>query len=93
MRSPIQVTDFEYFCDQCGEYIGTGDNVLVFHDSKENDFCVDCALKNGLIDAMAWLDLHGFGLAHHATYEDGKVIAFLKCGRGFSKYEARIGKA
>lgn len=92
MHSPIQVTVFDYYCDQCGEYIGTGDNVMVFHDSKENDFCVDCALKNGLIDAMAWVDLHGFSLAHHAVYENGQVIAFQKWGRGFTKYVFPIGK-
>ena len=91
MRKPILVTDFDWFCDQCGKHIGTGDNVMMFHDTKENDFCPDCALENGIIDAMAWLDRHGFGLAHHAVYENGKVTAFQKWGRGFTKYVFPVG--
>ena len=40
---------------------------------------------------MAWANLHGFGIFHHAEYKDGKVIGFQKWGRGYSKYVFDMG--
>lgn len=91
MRKSKLVTEYDLYCDQCGKYLGPEDNAMAFSDIDGKDLCVNCALKNGIIDAMAWLSLHGFGLAHHAAYEDGKVIAFQKWGRGFTKYVFPVG--
>ena len=81
----------EFFCDSCGEDIKTRDGCPCFHDDSGNVYCIECGVKRGLVDPIGYLYYHGFGIAHHAVYENGKVIAFQKCGRGFTKYVFPIG--
>jgi len=81
-----EVAILEYFCDGCGRDLNTRNGNPFYQDQSGSIFCPDCALKNGAINAMEWLSIHGWSLFHHAVYEDGKVIAFQAQGRGFSKY-------
>lgn len=79
----------EYFCDGCGRNSEPqyGNPLPYFTDSAGRDFCPDCALRNGLVSAMNWFELHGVvGILHHAEYKDRKVIGYQKHGRGFIKW-------
>lgn len=39
---------------------------------------------------MEYLELHGLGIYHHAEYNDNKIIAYRKWGRGYCKDELEL---
>lgn len=82
----------EYLCDGCG--IGLGNHVgNPCYSQGDNYYCPNCALIKGIITPKKWLSVnasHGF---HHVEYKDGKIIAYLKWGRGYRKYEVVLPDA
>lgn len=56
-------------------------------DKTGEHYCLDCGLKLGIVEPMDYLELHGFGIFHHATYKNGIISAFRKWGKGYRKYE------
>lgn len=79
----------EYLCDLCG--VGVGNHVgNPFYRNGDDNYCPDCALKLGLIDAETWLHHNGIYIYHHAFYDNGKIIAYQKWGRGYRKDEVVI---
>lgn len=80
------ITRLEFFCDSCGQdlkYNLCGNPF--YQDEKGGDYCYNCALKQGLITPLEWLRFNFNMGCHHATFENGQVIGFYKCGRGFRK--------
>jgi hypothetical protein len=47
-------------------------------------------LKLGKCTPMEYLDAHGLGIYHHAEYNNGKIIAYQKWGKGYRKDELEI---
>ena len=79
----------EYLCDDCGELLGN-QNGNPYFSNDENNYCPDCALKRGIIDAEKWLTLHGIDIYDHVIYKDGVIIGYQKWGKRFRKDEVRI---
>jgi hypothetical protein len=82
-----EVTD--YLCDDCetelhttdgGPYVAVGDNY----------YCGSCAVKRRLLEPMSWLAWHGMGGYSRATYKDGVITAYQKCGKGYRKDEFEV---
>lgn len=81
------------FCDCCGVAIYDGDpKVKESNTPSEFTLCLDCGLKNNYISAIEWLQLRGFNIYDHATYNasNGTITAFQKWGRGYRKDEIRF---
>lgn len=76
-----------YTCFKCGGIIVDGHPYYNVHG--RHVLCLDCALKLGYIGPMAWLELHGIMIYHHAEYHDGILTAYQKWGRGYRKDEMR----
>ena len=76
-------------CANCGKPVSEheGDPYQRF-DMK--DYCLDCALKLGMLGPMEWLHYHGFGIYHHAEYHNGRITAYQKWGKGYRKDELEI---
>lgn len=82
-------TDKEIICTNCGNpAIKHDGNPVVVH--KSGTYCLDCALRLGFCAPMEYLELHGLGIYHHAEYNDNKIIAYRKWGRGYSKDELEL---
>lgn len=79
----------EYLCDKCETPLGNLDGHPYYEDG-ENNYCPDCALKIGVIDAEEWLTIHGIGIYDRAIYKDGIITAYQKWGRGYRKDEVKI---
>ena len=77
-----------YVCTDCNELIHDSDPHAVWNNSEH--FCLNCALKRGIIGPLYWLDTCGIGIYHHATYNNGTITGFQKWGRGYRKDEIKI---
>ena len=76
-------------CENCGNSAKEQDgHPHVVFDRKP--YCLDCALKLGMLGPMEWLHYHGFEIYHHAEYHNGKIIAYQKWGKGYRKDELEI---
>ncbi len=86
MIKKIQITVDAVYCDKCGvdteKYNGHG---CIYDDENNKQYCYTCALKLGLMGALDWLRIHGICFYDKASYKDGKIIAFRKWGRGYTK--------
>ena len=79
----------EYLCEKCETPLGN--HIGYPYIEKNNEFyCHDCALKEGIIDAMEWLDAHGISIYDHATYKKGIITAYQKWGKSYRKDEVRV---
>ena len=78
----------KHICPSCGKYTHEEDGFPYGANADTGEhYCLDCGLKLGMVEPMDYLELHGFGIFHHATYKDGIINAFRKCGKGYRKYE------
>ena len=77
-----------YVCTDCNGLIHDSDPHAVWNNSEH--FCLNCALKRGIIGPLYWLDTCGIGIYHHATYNNGTITGFQKWGRGYRKDEIKI---
>ena len=79
----------EYLCEKCDAPLGN--HVGWPYVEKDGKFyCHDCALKEGIIDAMEWLDAHGIAIYDHATYKDGTITAYQKWGKSYRKDVVKV---
>ncbi len=87
----IQIKIKEAFCDDCKTDLHTRDGWAFMPVGKEKHYCLDCAVKRGLMEPMEWINLHGFGLRwDHADYKDGVITGYVRCGKGFQRYEWEV---
>ena len=78
----------EHVCASCKTPTHEEDGFpYAIDDDTGKHYCLDCGLKLGMVEPMNYLELHGFGIFHHATYQNGIIYAFRKWGRGYRKYE------
>lgn len=78
----------EHVCASCKNPTHEEDGFpYAIDDDTGKHYCLDCGLKLGMVEPMNYLELHGFGIFHHATYQDGIIYAFRKWGRRYRKYE------
>ena len=76
-------------CEECGQSAKAldSDQHVVFYGKP---YCLDCALKLGMLGPLDWLYSHGICIYHHAEFHDGKIIAYQKWGRGYRKDELEV---
>ena len=77
-------------CKNCGNPAteNDGDPFVVY---GRNTYCLDCGLKLGMCAPMHYLDMCGMeDMYHHAEYNDGKIIAYRKWGKGYRKDELEL---
>lgn len=79
----------EFLCDECETPLGNHMGWPYIEHGEEN-YCHDCALKKGIIDADEWLSAHGITIYDHAIYKNGVITAYQKWGRSYRKDEVRI---
>lgn len=79
----------EYRCDRCNKPLGNHEGFPYIEDG-ENNYCYDCALHQGIIDAIDWLKVHGQYDCYHAVYKDGSITALKKWGKGYRRDVIRI---
>lgn len=77
-----------FVCAHCGSLFE--DKNPHYNDRGVRFLCLDCALKLGKCTPMEYLDAHGLGIYHHAEYNNGKIIAYQKWGRGYRKDELEV---
>ena len=82
----------EHRCIKCGSPLGDHEGHSYYKSDDGKFYCLDCALKNGWINAEEWAGhaLPGGIPYHHAAYKDGVVTIFYKWGRGYRKYTINI---
>ena len=82
----------EAFCDDCKKDLHTRDGCGYVPDGNEKHYCLDCAVKRGLLDPLEWINLHGCGGLKwdHADYKDNVVIGYVRCGKGFRRYKWEV---
>lgn len=87
----IQIQIKEAFCDDCKKDLHTRDGWGYVQDGDEKHYCYDCAVKRGLLEPLEWINLHGCCLKwDHADYKDGVVTGYIRCGKGFRRYEWEV---
>jgi len=79
----------EFLCDKCEEPLGNH-NGWPYISVGDDNFCYDCALKLGHVDAMDWLRVYGHNAYEDAFYKDGVITAYKKWGRGYRKEKIRV---
>ena len=81
------MSENKHICQSCGRATHEEDGFPYAVDDTGKHYCLDCGLRCGMVEPLNYLELHGFGIFHHATYQDGIIYAFRKWGRGYRKYE------
>ena len=79
-----EVTKIELLCEECEKPLGDINGFPYWSDG-DNNYCANCALKNGVLSPLEYANEIGFHVYQKAEYSDGCITAFYKCGRGFSK--------
>ena len=83
----------EYLCECCEKPLGNHEGWPYFEDDSGN-YCFDCALQLGLINANEWLaSNYWLGIYDHATYSGGVVTIYKKWGRGYTKDKIELNPA
>ena len=86
-----KVTLIEHLCEDCERPLGDCNGWGGWTKVNNGDYyCLECALKNGIIDADTWVKDSCFSQfvnhPHHATYSDGIVTIYQKWGKKFRKF-------
>ena len=75
----------EHICEECQKPIGDHEGAP-YLQAPEGYYCIDCAVKVGLISPDEWLDCNGMTMRYeYAEYKDGAIAAYRRHGRGFCK--------
>ena len=81
----------EHICEECGQPIGDHEGAPHVIELGRY-YCIDCAVKVGLISPDDWLECNGLMIRYeYAEYKNGYIVAYRRHGKGFSKDLIRLG--
>lgn len=86
------MSNYKKICPSCGRYTHEEDGFPFGIDDTGKHYCLECGLKLRMVEPLEYLELCGFGIFHHATYKDGIIKAFRKCGKGYRKYDLKFSE-